>query len=135
MPTPPLPSHLEDHLSKPNPCVIGTVKPDGTPNTVASWYLWEGGRVLVGMAADGPRARNVRADPRVSLTVLDGENWFRHVSLRGRVVSLEDDPDLAGMDRISQHYLNSPYPARERVMATASIEILGWHQFGFDDAG
>ena len=36
-------------LAKPNPAVIGTVTPDGAPNTVATWYLWEDGRVLVNM--------------------------------------------------------------------------------------
>ena len=132
MTTPPLPPELDELLSKPNPCVIATVKPDGTPNTVASWYLWADGRIMVGMAANGPRARNVRNDPRVSLTVLDDESWFRHVSLRGRVVSLEDDSDLAGMDRLAQHYIQSPYGPRDRVMAIAWIEVLGWHQFGFE---
>src|SRR5215211_9177632 len=56
----------------------------------ATWYLWEGGRILVNMDEGRARLEYVRRDPRVSLTVLDGDDWYRHVSLRGRVASLDD---------------------------------------------
>ena len=84
MPTPPLPPELQDLLAKPNPAVIGTVAPDGSPNTVATWYLWEDGRILVNIDEERRRLEYLRSNPRVSLTVLDGEEWYRHVSLRGR---------------------------------------------------
>ena len=107
MSTPPLPAELQEVLAKPNPAVIGTVRPDGTPNTVATWYLWEDGRALVNMDEGRKRLEYLRNDPRVSLTVLDGEQWYRHISLRGRV-TLQDDPDLADIDRISRHYPATP---------------------------
>ena len=44
MPKPPLPDALQQVLRNPNPAIIGTVAPDGSPNTVATWYLWEDGR-------------------------------------------------------------------------------------------
>ena len=49
MPKPPLPPRLDAFLAKPNASVIATVRPDGSPVTVATWYDWEGGRVLVNM--------------------------------------------------------------------------------------
>ena len=60
-------------LAKPNPAVIGTGHADGAPNTVATWYLWEDGRVLVNMDEGRRRLEYLRANPRVSLTVLDGD--------------------------------------------------------------
>jgi len=69
----------------------------------------------------------VRRDPRVSLTVLDADSWYRQISLRGRVVELTDDPDLAGIDRLSRHYTGEPYADRERGRVDAWIEVDTWH--------
>ena len=127
MAKPPLPDNLQTLLAKPNPAVMGTLKPDGAPHTVATWYLWEDGRVLVNL--DGGRARldYIRQDPRMSLTVLDSDSWYTHVSLRGRVVELVDDSDLVDIDRISTHYRGDPYPARDRPRVSAWMEIDSYH--------
>jgi PPOX class probable F420-dependent enzyme len=126
MPTPPLPEHLQAVLAKPNPAVIGTVQPDGAPNTVATWYLWEDGRALVNMDENRRRLDNLRQNPRVSLTVLDGDSWYRHISLRGRI-TLHDDTDLKDIDRLSQHYMGSPYGQRDRGRVSGWIEVERWH--------
>jgi PPOX class probable F420-dependent enzyme len=126
MPKPPLPQELQDVLAKPNPAVIGTVRPDGTPNTVATWYLWDDGRALVNMDEGRRRLQYLRQDPRVSLTVLDGERWYRHISLRGRM-TLQDDPDLVDIDRIARHYTGNPYAQRDRGRVSGYIEIESWH--------
>ena len=102
MPKPPLPEELQALLREPNPAVIATLKPDGAPHSVATWYLWEDGRALVNMDDSRARLDYLRQDPRVSLTVLDADDWYRHVSLRGRVVSIEPDEDLKDIDRICQ---------------------------------
>ncbi len=46
MPPLPLPPELDAFLALPNPAVVGTVRPDGSPHTVPTWYEWEDGRVL-----------------------------------------------------------------------------------------
>ena len=92
MPKPPLPPRLDAFLAKPNASVIATVRPDGSPVTVATWYVWEGGRVLVNMDEGRKRLEHMRADPRVSLTVMDLSDWSAHVSLQGRVISIEEWP-------------------------------------------
>ena len=130
MPKPPLPAELDELLTKPNPAVIATLKPDGAPHTVATWYLWEDGRVLVNMDEGRKRLRYLRADPRVALTVFDGDRWYSHVSLRGRVVSLTDDADKADIDRLSRHYRGQDYPDRERGRVSAWIEVDTWHAWG-----
>lgn len=84
------------------------------------------------MDAERRRLHYLRSDPRVSLTVLDGPNWYRHVSLQGSVVSLEDDPDLSGIDRVSRHYTGSAYPNRDRKRVSAWIEVDAWNAWGFD---
>ena len=100
MAKPPLPDEVSQLLAKPNPCVITTLRPDGQPVSVATWYSWENGRVLVNMDEGRKRLEYMRADPRVSLTILDEKSWYTHVSLQGRVVALEDDVDLRTIDRL-----------------------------------
>ena len=127
MPDPPLPSRLAAFLTQPNAAVIATLRADGAPVTVATWYDWEGGRVLVNMDASRKRLAHLRADPRVSLTIMDVGRWSSHVSLQGRVVSLEDDPGLRDIDRLSMRYTGEPYPYRDNARVSAWIEIERWH--------
>lgn len=126
MPKPPLPSHLQEVLVRPNPAVMGTVRPDDTPNTVATWYLWEDGRALVNLDEGRTRLEYLRRNPAVSLTVLDGDEWHRHITLHGHA-RLQDDPGLADIDRIATHYTGKPYARRDRGRVSAWIEIEGWH--------
>ncbi len=130
MPRPPLPDDVRDLLAKPNPSVITAVRADGQPVSVATWYLLEGDRVLVNMDEGRKRLDYLRKDPRVSLTVLDEESWYTHVSLQGRVVEMQDDEDLADIDRLSVHYRGRPYPQRDRGRVSAWIEVDSWHGWG-----
>jgi len=127
VPEPPVPPEIDAFLRKPNPAVIATLRPDGSPHTVATWYDWEDGRVLVNMRDTRLRLRFMRRDPRVALTIIDEHNWYMHVSLLGRVVSIEDDPDLAGIDRLSMRYRGRPYREREQIRLNAWIEVDRWH--------
>jgi PPOX class probable F420-dependent enzyme len=126
MPTTPLPEELQALLAQPHPAVMASLKPDGSPLTVATWYLFEDGRVLVNMDDTRARLEHIRKDPRVSLTVLDSD-WYRHVSLQGRVVSLEPDTGLTDIDRLSTHYRGEAYPVRDKPRTSAWIEIDRWH--------
>jgi PPOX class probable F420-dependent enzyme len=127
MPTGPLPDGLRALLAKPNPAVIATVRPDGQPVSVATWYLLDGDRVLVNMDEGRARLDHLRHDPRVSLTALDEAGWYAHVSVRGRVVEMTADPDLSGIDRLATHYTGKPYARRDRGRVNAWIEIESWH--------
>jgi PPOX class probable F420-dependent enzyme len=127
MPKPPLPQELQALLREPNPAVMASLKPDGGPLSVATWYLWQDGRVLVNLDHSRARLGHLRADGRVSLTVLDSVDWYRHVSLRGRVAEIVADVGLKDIDRISDHYRGEPYPKRDSPRFSVWIEIDHWH--------
>ncbi|MDQ4010509.1 MAG: PPOX class F420-dependent oxidoreductase [Actinomycetota bacterium] len=129
MPKPPMPQVIVDLLVRANPAVIGTVRPDGAPVTVATWYLWDEGRILVNMDAQRRRLSYLRANPKVSLTVLDPDDRFVHISMQG-LIELTDDSDLSGIDRLAKHYIGEPYPDRERPRVNGWIEIEHWHEWG-----
>jgi hypothetical protein len=73
------------------------------------------------------RLEYLRNDPRVSITVLGQDDWYHHVTLRGRVVSLDDDTDCEDIDRISRHYTGRAYPQRDRGRFSAWIQVDSWH--------
>jgi PPOX class probable F420-dependent enzyme len=130
MPTTPVPAKIAEFLSRPNPAVFASNRPDGQPVSVATWYLYEDGRILVNLADFRKRLEYLERDPRISLTVLDGDSWYSHVSVQGRIVSLEPDPDLSVIDRIARHYTGDDYRARDQARVSCWIEIERWHAWG-----
>jgi len=130
MPNPPLPDHVRELLAKPNPSVITTLRADGQPVSVATWYLLDGDRILVNMDEGRRRLAHLRNDPRVTITVLDADSWYTHVSIIGTVVEMKHDEGLADIDRLSRHYNGRPYPNRERGRVSAWIEVDRWHGWG-----
>ncbi|MGI3224185.1 PPOX class F420-dependent oxidoreductase [Streptomyces sp. GTA36] len=136
MSRPPLPEGATAMLIKANHAVIATVRADGQPVSTATWYLWDHGRVLVNMDEGRRRLDHLRNDPRVTLTVLDRDNWGTHLTLIGHVEEMHDDEELSDIDRLSRHYLGRPYPTRDRSRVSAWIEIDRWHGWGtFRDSG
>jgi PPOX class probable F420-dependent enzyme len=130
MPKTPMPERVVDLLRQPNPAVMATVAADGRPVTVATWYLLEDdGTILLGLDAKRARLKHMRAEPRISLTVL-AQDWYTHVSLQGRVVSITDDVGLRDIDRLARHYTGKPYANRKRPRVSAQVAIDRWHGWG-----
>ncbi|WP_375475453.1 PPOX class F420-dependent oxidoreductase [uncultured Jatrophihabitans sp.] len=128
MPSTPVPQDVLDLLAKPNPAVMATIAADGRPVTVATWYLLEDdGTILLGLDATRARLEHLRRDPRVSLTALAEGDWYTHVSVQGRVVSMADDDGLRDIDRLSEHYTGKPYRNRTSPRVTVHVEIDRWH--------
>jgi PPOX class probable F420-dependent enzyme len=132
MPRLPLPAHLDAFLAEPNAAVVATLRRDGSPHTVATWYDWQNGRALLNMDAGRLRLAHIRRDQRVALTVLD-EDWGKHVSLLGRIVEIYDDVDLADIDRLSVRYQGAPFGRRDRRRVSAWLRPDAWH--GWDGPG
>jgi PPOX class probable F420-dependent enzyme len=127
VPRVPVPPEVSAFLARPNPAVIATLRPDGSPHSVPTWYGWEDGRVLVNMDESRLRLAFMRRDPRTSLTALDHEGWYKHVSLIGRVVSIEDDADLLDIDRLARRYTGQPFGSRTAKRVSAWLVPDRWH--------
>ena len=116
--------------------------------TVATWYDWDDGLILVNMHEGRSRLRWLRANPRASLTALgqggaggagsagpdaSSGDWYRHVSLYGDVVRVADDTTLSDIDRLCLRYTGKPFANRRAKRVSAWIDPRGWH--GWDDEG
>jgi PPOX class probable F420-dependent enzyme len=126
VPRVPVPSEVDAFLAEPNPAVIATVSPSGAPHTAATWYDWEDGRVFLNMDESRLRLRYMRRNPAVALTVLRADSWYRQITLLGRIVSIEEDPELAGIDRLSVRYLGEPFHNRNAHRISAWMEPERW---------
>jgi PPOX class probable F420-dependent enzyme len=123
----PVPPEVDEFLRRQNPAVVASLRPDGSPHTVATWYLWDGERVLVNMDESRLRLRFMRRDPRVALTALDEGSWYRHVSLLGEAVEIVEDANLEDIDRLARHYTGEPFRDRASRRFSARIEPSAWH--------
>jgi PPOX class probable F420-dependent enzyme len=127
----PMPEAVVELLRQPNPAVMATIAADGRPVSVATWYLLDDdGHILLGLDAARVRIKHIRRDPRVSLTVLAGDDWYTHVSVQGRVLGIKDDEGLRDIDRISTHYTGSAYGNRTSPRVSCRLEIDTWHAWG-----
>ena len=127
MPEAPVPKDVSEFLAEPNIAVVATLNSKGAPHTAATWYDWEDGRVLLSMDNSRLRLRHLRNDPRVALTVIDTDDWYRHISLLGEVDEMHDDEALADIDRLARRYTGSDYETRDSPRVTAWVRIDRWH--------
>ena len=108
---------------------LATVLPDGSPHCVPVFVGTEGDRVVIFTGPDSRKARNLRRDPRVALSLAPPDNPFSPVIVRGRVTEwLDGDAAWQIVDRIATRYIGRPYPRdQERVVAfiEPSVQRVG----------
>jgi PPOX class probable F420-dependent enzyme len=91
---------------------LGTLMPDGSPQSVPIWIGREGEHLVVCTGEGSLKAKNTRRDPRVALSIVDFDNPYEEVQIRGRVIERRPDPELKVMDAISHKYIGKPFPMR-----------------------
>jgi PPOX class probable F420-dependent enzyme len=98
---------------------VASVLPDGAPHSVPVWIGTNGDHVAILTGPDSLKARNLRRDPRVAVSLTPADNPFEPIIIRGRVVEwLEGDAAWEVADRIAMKYIGNPYGRdQERVVA------------------
>lgn len=129
MPTGPLPDNVQRFLDAPRPAVIGWVRDGGGAATAPVWFRFTDGLIHLSMAADGARARRLRHEPRLSLSVL-GDSWYSHVTLHCTAQTFADDAGFETLDALSVHYTGTPYEEHGTPIVTVTATIDRWHTFG-----
>lgn len=110
-----IPDTHTDILEKKSFAHLSSLGPDGAPQSHPVWFDAADGQLLVSTGTDRQKYRNIRRDPRVSVSILDPDDPYRYLEVRGRVVEIEPDPDKAFLDRLARKYLDQDtYPYEER---------------------
>lgn len=101
---------------------LATVLPDGSPHSVPLWVGTHGDHIVFLTGPGSRKARNLRRDPRVAISIAPADNPFQPVIVRGRVVEwLEGDAAWEIIDEISTKYIGGPY-SREQERVVALVE-------------
>src|SRR5258707_9674920 len=104
-----VPESHQDLFTLPLHITFITLMRDGFPQASIVWRLWESPYILVSSPANSQKTRNLRRDPHATLLMVDPQNAYRYVEVRGLVELIEDDRDYAFLERITQFYLKKPY--------------------------
>lgn len=82
---------------------LGTIGPDGRPQLSVVWFLAEGDAVRISLNTRRQKTKNLQRNPAASLLILDLENPYRYLELRGDA-TIEDDPDYAFAEKVGAKY-------------------------------
>jgi len=108
-----------------NYAVLATINPDGSPQTSVMWVGRDGDDLLFSTVEGRVKHRNMRRDPRVSVTVIESADPENYVELRGRV-SMTPDVGRALDTRLSWKYdgrdPGEDRPGAVRVVVRMAVE-------------
>ena len=111
-----LPDSVRALLQGANFAHVASVLPNGGPHSVPVWIALEGDRIAFFTQPGSRKARNLAADPRVAISIVNHENPYQTAQIRGRVVeTVTGDAALEIMDRMSVRYTGKPFPYREGI--------------------
>jgi PPOX class probable F420-dependent enzyme len=108
-----IPNKYLDLFNKKAFANLATLMPDGQPQVTPVWCDYDGQHVLINTAKGRQKDRNLRRDPRVSLAILDPDNPYRYLEVRGRVDEITEEGADEHIDRMAKKYMGvDKYPYR-----------------------
>lgn len=119
----PIPASHLDLLTRPIPSVLTTLMPDGQPQSSLMWCDCDGQCARINTTAERRKGRNMLADPRVTLLIVDPDDTSRYIEIRGRV-ELTQEGAIAHLDELTRQYTEHPrfygyvYPAEQEARET-----------------
>jgi PPOX class probable F420-dependent enzyme len=119
-----LPSDVRALLESPNYVHLSTLRANGSPRSHVVWVGLEGDHILICTSDHTWKAKDMRRDPRVAMSVVDLANPYRMAMLQGRVVEERPDEGCRYMDPISIKYTGEPFPSRgpDRLCFVIAVE-------------
>lgn len=108
-----VPASFKDLLERPLIAHLATVRRDGSVQSNPMWFRWDGQRIRMTHTRTRTKFRNVQAEPRVALSIVDPGNPERYVEVRGVVETIEDDPGARFYQSLREHYGSTETPIRD----------------------
>lgn len=108
----PIPESFDDLFERETFAIFGTLMPEGTPQLTPVWIdLDEDGYLLVNTARGRQKEKNVERDPKVGVCVMDPDDPYRYVSVRGEVVEVTEEGAIEHIDALARRYMDvEEYP-------------------------
>lgn len=107
---------------------LATIMEDGGPQVTPVWFLYDGEYIIVNSAKGRTKDRNMSARPQVAVEIIDPDNPYRYVTIRGRVVDIvEGETAISNITDLAQKYTGKPefnYGDEVRRMYKISIDAV-----------
>lgn len=104
---------------------LATIMPDGTPQVTPVWFDYTDGKIRINSAKGRVKVRNMQEGARVALSILDPDNPYRYIQIRGRVGHVTEAGASAHIDSLAKKYLGKdkyPWAQPDQVRVTFEIE-------------
>ena len=106
-----IPDSHKDMLGKVTFAHLATLNPDGSPQNTPIWFEFDGENILINSSKGRWKDRNMRRDARVALSIIDPDNAYRYLEVRGRVVDITEEEALDHINKLAKMYLGKDeYP-------------------------
>jgi PPOX class probable F420-dependent enzyme len=103
---------------------LATLMPDGSPQVTPVWFQYEDGKFIVNTARGRIKDRNMSKDPRVALDIVDPDNPYSHLAVRGKVVRKTEQGADENIDALAKKYMGKDkYPFRQPSEVRVIYEI------------
>lgn len=103
---------------------IATLQPDGSPQVTPVWFDYTNGLIRVNTAKGRVKARNMSVGSKVALSILDPDNAYRYIQIRGTVTQEITDGAAGHIDSLAKKYLGKDvYPFHQEGETRVIYEI------------
>ncbi len=112
---------------------LATIMPDGSPQVTPVWFDFSNGRIRVNTAKGRVKARNMAEGSRVALSIVDPDNAYRYLQIRGKVAHMTEAGAIAHIDSLAKKYLGKdvyPWHNPKDVRVIYEIEPLSAQTMG-----
>lgn len=104
---------------------IATLQPDGSPQVTPVWFDYTNGLIRVNTAKGRVKARNMSVGAKVALSIMDPENAYRYIQIRGTVTGESTDGAVAHIDSLAKKYLGKDvYPWHNEKETRVIYDII-----------
>jgi PPOX class probable F420-dependent enzyme len=123
-----IPEKFRDLFHKKAFASLGTLMPNGSPQVTPVWCDFDGEHVTFNSAKGRQKDKNVRRDPRVALAIIDPDNPYRYLEIRGKVVEITEEGADKNIDKLAKKYLGvDKYPYSQPGEVRVIYKILPEH--------
>ncbi len=103
-----IPASHKDLIEQLIVSTLATVTPGGKPHTTAIWRYYDGSHILFITSRGLQKEKNLQANPHVSIMILDPQDPYRYLEVRGVVDQITEDGALEQLDQIAHFYTGKP---------------------------
>lgn len=121
----PIPEKFRDLFERPVVVSLVTIMPNGQPQATPVWCSYDGEHILINSARGRQKDRNMERDPRVTILVVDPNNVYRWLEVRGRITEITEEGGVDHINALSKKYRgNADYYSANPQMRGKETRVI-----------